>query len=127
MLRHWQAEALKALSETFPGQPTYENWAAVLQALPPHAQLVFSFTFSAAMDLLQCAKLMDSAALYDLEKGKYGAAYDKWIKSLDIRESLLPADHPLTLQSAQIHGETLLHRCELTSAKDMLQRAIRGR
>lgn len=126
MLRHWQAEALKALSETFPGQPTYENWA-VLEALTPHAQLVFSFTFSAAMDLLQCAKLMDSAALYDLGKGKYGAAYDKCIKSLDIRESLLPADHPLTLQSAQILGETLLHRGELASAKDMLQRAIRGR
>jgi hypothetical protein len=79
------------------------------------------------MDLLQCAKLMDHVALYDLDKGTYGAAYGKCIKSLDIRENLLPADHPLTLQSAQILGETLLHRGELSSARDMLQQTIRGR
>lgn len=125
-LRHWQTEALKVLSEKFPGQQTYENWA-VLEALTPHAQLVFSFTFSTALDLLQCAKLLDFAALYDLGKGKYAEAHEKCVKSLEIRESLLPPDHHLTLESAQTLGEALLHRGELSSAKAMLERAIRGR
>jgi tetratricopeptide (TPR) repeat protein len=125
-LKHWQIEALKVLSEKFPGRQSYENWA-VLEALTPHAQLVFSFTFLTAIDQLQCAKLLDFAALYDLGKGKYAEAHEKCIKSLNIRESLLPADHPLTLESAQTLGETLLHLGELASAKAMLQRAITGR
>jgi tetratricopeptide (TPR) repeat protein len=125
-LRYWQTEALKVLSENFPGRQSYENWA-VLEALTPHAQLVFSFTFSTAMDLLQCAKLLDFAALYDLGKGKYGEAHEKCVKSLEIRESILPLDHALTLESAQTLGETLLHRGELLSAKAMLERAVTGR
>ena len=126
MLRHWQKEALKVLAENFPGRQSYENWA-LLEALTPHAQLVFSFTFSAAIDLLQCAALLDFAALYDLGKGKYDDAHQKCIKSLQIRENILPADDPLTLESVQTLGETLLHLGKLDSAKAMLQRAIAGR
>ncbi|KAJ5359549.1 uncharacterized protein N7496_011962 [Penicillium cataractarum] len=128
MLRHWQAEALRVLSVKFPGRDSYlyENWP-VLEALTPHAQLVFSYTFSTAADLLECAKLLDFAALYDLTNGKYGEAYEKCLKSLDIRENLLPADHPLTLDSAQTLGETLLHLGELASARSMLQKAVAGR
>jgi tetratricopeptide (TPR) repeat protein len=128
MLRHWQTEALRVLSVKFPGRDSYlyENWP-VLEALTPHAQLVFSYTFSTAADLLECAKLLDFAALYDLTNGKYGEAYEKCLKSLDIRENLLPANHPLTLDSAQTLGETLLHLGELASARSMLQKAVTGR
>jgi tetratricopeptide (TPR) repeat protein len=128
MLRHWQTEALRVLSVKFPGRDSYlyENWP-VLEALTPHAQLVFSYTFSTATDLLECAKLLDFAALYDLTNGKYSEAYEKCLKSLDIRENLLPADHPLTLDSAQTLGETLLHLGELASARSMLQKAVAGR
>lgn len=126
MLRHWQTEALKVLSENFPGRQSYENWA-LLEALTPHAQLVFSFTFSTAMDLLQCATLLDFAALYDLGKGRYDEAHNKCVKSLQIRGNILPADDPLILESVQTLGETLLHLGKLTSARDMLQRAIAGR
>jgi tetratricopeptide (TPR) repeat protein len=128
MLRHWQTEALRVLSVKFPGRDSYlyENWP-VLEALTPHAQLVFSYTFSTAADLLECAKLLDFAALYDLTNGKYSEAYEKCLKSLDIRENLLPADHPLTLDSAQTLGETLLHLGELASARSMLQKAVTGR
>ena len=126
MLQHWQTTALKVLSENFPGRQSYENWA-LLEALTPHAQLVFSFTFHTVMDLLQCAALLDFAALYDLGKGRYDEAHDKCVKSLQIRENILPADDPLTLESVQTLGETLLHLGKLDSARSMLQRAIVGR
>ena len=126
MLHHWQTTALKVLSENFPGRQSYENWAK-LEALTPHAQLVFSFTFHTVMDLLQCAALLDFAALYDLGKGRYDEAHDKCVKSLQIRENILPADDPLTLESVQTLGETLLHLGKLDSARSMLQRAIAGR
>ena len=126
MLQHWQTTALKVLSENFPGRQSYENWA-LLEALTPHAQLVFSFTFDTVMDLLQCAALLDFAALYDLGKGRYDEAHDKCVKSLQIRETILPADDPLTLESVQTLGETLLHLGRLDSARSMLQRAIAGR
>ena len=67
MLRHWQTEALKVLSENYPRTQSYENWS-ILESLTPHAQLVFSFVFSTTLDLLQCAKLLERSALYDLEK-----------------------------------------------------------
>ena len=126
MLQHWQTTALKVLAENFPGRQSYENWA-LLEALTPHAQLVFSFTFHTVMDLLQCAALLDFAALYDLGKGRYDEAHDKCVKSLQIRENILPADDPLTLESVQTLGETLLHLGKLDSARSMLQRAIAGR
>lgn len=126
MLQHWQTTALKVLSENFPGRQSYENWA-LLEALTPHAQLVFSFTFHTVMDLLQCAALLDFAALYDLGKGRYDEAHDKCVKSLQIRENILPADDPLILESVQTLGETLLHLGRLDSARSMLQRAIIGR
>ena len=126
MLLHWQVEALKVLSEHFPERPSYEYWS-LLEALTPHALLVFSFTYSTTMDQLQCAKLLDYAALYDLGKGKYTEAFEKSDKSLLIRENLLPKEDPRTLESVQILGETLLHLGELDSAKTMLQRAISGR
>lgn len=126
MLRHWQTAALKVISDNFPGRQSYENWA-LLEALTPHAQLVFSFTFSTTMDLLQCAALLALAALYDLGKGKYDEAHDKCVRSLQIREDSLPADNPLTLESVQTLGETLLHLGKLDSARSMLERAIAGR
>ena len=126
MLGHWQTAALKVLLENFPGRQSYENWA-LLEALTPHAQLVFSFTFSTPTDLLQCAALLAFAALYDLGKGKYDEAHAKCVRSLQIRENILPADDPLTLESVQTLGETLLHLGKLDSARSMLERAIAGR
>ena len=126
MLGHWQTAALKVLLKNFPGRQSYENWA-LLEALTPHAQLVFSFTFSTPADLLQCAALLAFAALYDLGKGKYDEAHNKCVRSLQIRENILPADDPLTLESVQTLGETLLHLGKLDFARSMLERAIAGR
>jgi hypothetical protein len=94
MLSHWQAEALlRVLSEKVPGQTTLENWT-LLEVFTPHAQLSFTFTFTRTMELLQCAKLFDYAALYDLGKEKYDATLATCNRSLEIRETLLPHDHP---------------------------------
>lgn len=125
-LSYWQQQALKRLTDTYPGSQTYENWP-LLEALTPHAQIVFSFTFSTAVELLQCAKLLIFSALYDLGKGKYIEAHEKASKSMEIRQRLLPPDHQLTLDSLQTLGECQLHLSDLETAKATLQRAIAGR
>jgi len=127
-LRHWQTEALNVLTERFPGsgQQSYTDWA-MYEALAPHTRLVFSVQFTTPSDLLQCAKLLVAVSLYYLSKGRYAEAFEMCSRSLEIRQNLLSHDDPLTLDSAQTFGETLLHCGELHSARSMLQRVVTGR
>ncbi|MCJ1377282.1 hypothetical protein MMC17_000374 [Xylographa soralifera] len=127
-LQYWQYQGLDTLSRTFPGpgQQNFREFTNML-ALMPHTQLILGYQFSSTAELLMCAKLLISTALFDLSSAKYPQAFEKCERSLNIRESLLGSDHPETLESAQSLGEALLHRGELRAAKTMLQRAIVGR
>lgn len=127
-LSRWQAEALNVLTERFPGpgQQSFRDWATY-EALTPHTLLVSSVQFTTTSDLLQCAKLLVAVALYNLSKGRYAKAFEMCSRSLEIRQNLLSHDDPLTLDSVQTLGETLLHCGKLHSARDMLQRAATGR
>lgn len=127
-LQYWQYQGLNILAKTFPG-PGQQNFKEVsnMLALMPHTQLILGYQFESTEEILMCAKLLISTALFDLSSAKYQQAFEKCERSLRIRESLLPSDHPDTLESAQTLGEALLHRGELRAAKTMLQRAIVGR
>ena len=127
-LQYWQYQGLNVLARTFPGpgQQNFKEFTNML-ALMPHTQLVLGYQFNSTDEMLICAKLLISTALFDLSSARYQQAFEKCEQSLRIRESLLPSDHPETLESAQTLGEALLHRGELGAAKTMLQRAIMGR
>ena len=127
-LQYWQSQALSILAGDFPGpgQQAYHEFAHMLMLLP-HTQLVLGYQYNTTEDMLLCAKLLISTALFDLSSARYQQAFEKCEKSLKIRESLLPSDHAETLESIQTMGEALLHRGELGAAKIMLQRAITGR
>lgn len=127
-LQYWQHQGLNVLARKFPGpgQQNFKEFSNML-ALMPHAQTILGYQFESTDEILMCAKLLISTALFDLSCAKYPQAFEKCERSLRIRESLLPSDHPETLESAQTLGEALLHRGELRAAKTMLQRAIVGR
>ena len=127
-LEYWHSQALTILASDFPGpgQQTYQEVTNML-TLMPHTQLVLDYEYSSTEDMLLCAKLLISTALFDLSGARYQQAFEKCDRSLRIRESLLPSDHFDTLESIQTMGEALLHRGELSAAKTMLQRAIAGR
>ena len=124
-IAHWQTEALRILSEVFP-ESIFEVWP-ICEALTPHVQAVLSYKFNTDTDLLHCAKLLDFASLYDLDRGKYTNAYEKGTKGLKIRENLLRNDHHLVLQSVHTVGYVLYFLDDLPAAKGMLQRATTGR
>ena len=125
-LQHWQTEALRVVLEHLPARHDFQNWS-LLEALTPHSQLVLSFPFTGVEDQLQCAKVLYHDALYDLEKRSYTTALEKCVKSVGICENLLPRDHPVTLESVQALGETLIHAGELSEARTTLERVIAGR
>ena len=127
-ISYWQSRALTILTKRFPGpgQQSYLEFANML-ALMPHAQLVLSYQFKSTDEMLLCARLLISTALFDLSSARYTQAFEKCERSLVIREDLLPSDHPETVESLQTLGEALLHRGELRVAKATLQRAIVGR
>ena len=125
---YWRSQALNRLAGSFPGpgQQHFKEFPNML-ALVPHAEVILGHEFKSTNDMLLCSKLLISTALFDLYMARYTQAFGKCERSLTIRESLLPNDHPETLESIQTLGEALLHRGELNTAKIMLQRAISGR
>ena len=125
---YWRSQALEILTRKFPGpgQQHFKEFPNML-ALVPHAEVILSHEFKSTNDALLCSRLLISTALFDLYMARYTQAFEKCERSLAIRESLLPSDHPETLESIQTLGEALLHRGELKAAKIMLQRAILGR
>lgn len=127
-LPYWQAEGLRVLNGAFPGpgHQKYEGWP-LYDALLPHVGLVLACRFETMDDLLASAQLMVAVSLYHMSRGKYGKAFDLCSRSFEIRQSLLPAEDPLTLDSVQTLGEALLHRGELQLAATMLRRAVAGR
>jgi tetratricopeptide (TPR) repeat protein len=127
-LARWQSEAVNLLTAAFPGpgQQSHAQWG-LYEALTPHSLLAFDFPLTEKEDLIQCSKLMVAVTLYGLSKGRYGQAYKLCSRSLEIRESVLPPDDPLTLDSVQTFGETLLHRADFPEALKMLERAVVGR
>ncbi|KAL8985980.1 MAG: hypothetical protein Q9205_000490 [Flavoplaca limonia] len=127
-LDYWQSQALSILEERFPG-PGQQHFREItnMLALKPHADIVLGYQFNTTDDMLKCARLLISTALFDLSSAKYQRSFESCERSLTIRESLLPSDHAEVLESVQTLGEALLHRGTFTGAKTLLQRAIVGR
>ena len=127
-LDYWQSQALEILARKFPGpgKQDFSNITTML-ALMPHTQTILGYPFNSEDDLLMCAKLLISTALLDLSSAKHHQSFERCERALTIRESLLPSDHPETLESVQTLDEALLHRGDFTRAKTMLQKAIIGR
>ena len=130
-LSHWQSEAVKLLDERFPesGWSTPDEWPW-LEVLVPHTQVVFSYPLSGKDDLLTCAHLLGSCALFDMVRGKYEDCTRKGRRALQIRSKHLNPLDPLTLDSENIVGEALLHRGlpgDLLTAKQHLTKAVEGR
>ncbi|KAL9032655.1 MAG: hypothetical protein Q9180_006378, partial [Flavoplaca navasiana] len=127
-LDYWQSQALSILEERFPG-PGQQHYREItnMLALKPHADIVLGYQFNTTDDMLKCARLLISTALFDLSSAKYQRSFESCERSLTIRESLLPSDHAEVLESVQTLGEALLHLGTFTGAKTLLQRAIVGR
>ena len=127
-LEYWQSQALNILTKRFPG-PGQQHFSEVtnMLALMPHTDIVLSYRVNSTDDMLICARLLISTALFDLSSAKYQRSFEKCERSLRIRESLLPSDHADVIESVQTLGEALLHRGLFTEAEALLQRAIVGR
>ena len=130
-LSHWRSEALKLFEDRFPQSAwsVPDEWA-YLETLVPHTQTVLSYPLTTPQDLLCSARLLGACALFDLSRGKYNDACKKSRRSLEIREAQLPKDDPLTLESANMLGESLLHRGypgDLQAARNTLTKAVKGR
>ena len=125
-LGKWQAKALDVFSRIFPDDADYKNWAFI-EALTPHAQILLSHEFSSEDSQLKYAALLGSLAAYDFERGKHSIAYEKYVKSQALYESILPNDHPFVLKNANDLGATLMELGEMEESRVMLQRARLGR
>jgi len=127
-LPHWQGEGLKLLAAAFPGpgKQKYEEWP-LYEALVPHTALALGYQYDDPVVLLEEARLMVAVSLYHMSRGRYGRALDYCRRSLEIRQSILPEDDVMTIDSIQTLGEALLHTGDLEEAAETLRRAVAGR
>jgi len=127
-LNRWQGEAVRLLAAAFPGpgRQKYSEWP-LYEAMVPHTTLALGYELEDPTVLLEAARLMVAVALYHMSRGRYERALDYCHRSLEIRQSLLPANDVMTIDSIQTLGEALLHCGDLEQAAAMLRRAVAGR
>ncbi|KAK0642099.1 hypothetical protein B0T16DRAFT_394266 [Cercophora newfieldiana] len=127
-LSRWQGEAVRLLAAAFPGpgKQKYAEWP-LYEAMVPHTTLALGYELEDPVVLLEAARLMVAVSLYHMSRGRYERALDYCHRSLEIRQSLLPADDVMTIDCIQTLGEALLHCGDLEQAAATLRKAVAGR
>ena len=98
-LEHSQTEALDLLVAQFPdAEGCFEQWG-LCEILFPHVQAVLRCTFTTDVLRLQRVKLLEAAAVYDREQGRYDDAYKKILEGFEIREVIQGKEHTDVMNS----------------------------
>ncbi|KAJ4298214.1 hypothetical protein N0V90_006113 [Kalmusia sp. IMI 367209] len=121
-LEPWKTTYVTLMDESFPkGQ--YENWPTC-QALFPHAEAAFNSQPKDAQALETWASVLFKAAWYATEIGQYRKAYEMDSSAFQVRESVLGAEHPDTLNSINSLGLVLHRQGRYKEAEAMHQRGL---
>jgi hypothetical protein len=81
-MSHWQQEALKVLSDTFPSAE-FETWQTC-NKLVPHVQVVLGYSNGTEDFHFARASLLNSESWYDMLQGRYQIAFDKCLEAFTI-------------------------------------------
>ncbi|MCJ1390022.1 hypothetical protein MMC18_002880 [Xylographa bjoerkii] len=123
-LSHWQEDALRVLSNVYPAV-TFEQWPTCA-TLTPHVELVLSHKPSSNEGLLQRAKLLQNASVFDFNMGNSQEAYVKGMEGFAIHQRLLDKDDPVLLQDYNHLGVWYNQQGEYQKSKEALQLAVSG-
>ncbi|KAF2193440.1 TPR-like protein [Zopfia rhizophila CBS 207.26] len=121
-LELWQATYATLMDDSYP-VGLHENWP-VCQALFPHAQTVANNQPNNAKTLKSWASVLFKAAWYASEMGQYSKAYEMGSAAYRVRETILGAEHPDTLNSLNSLGLVLDWQGQYSEAEAMHQRAL---
>lgn len=96
----------------------------MIEALNPHAQIVFSYGLTKDSCLLQQARVQYILAGYHTAQFRHTSAIKYGSNSLTIRETILGAEHPDTSKSMASLAWTLSQNGNLSKAGTMILRAL---
>ncbi|KAF2476755.1 TPR-like protein [Lindgomyces ingoldianus] len=124
-LELWKATYSALMDESYPvGRP--ENWP-VCQALFPHVQAVVNSQPKDAKALEAWASVLFKAAWYATEMGQYNKAYEMGSAAFQVRETILGAEHPDTLNSLNSLGVVVERQGRYSAAEAMHQRGLEAK
>ncbi|KAJ4354755.1 hypothetical protein N0V95_003528 [Ascochyta clinopodiicola] len=124
-LEVWKGAYATLMDASYPvGE--HEKWS-VCRALFPHAQAMFHNQPEDAVALEAWASVLYKAAWYANDMGQYSKALELNSASLRVRESVLGAEHPDTLDSLNSLGMVLRRQGKYSEAERVHQRALEAR
>jgi tetratricopeptide (TPR) repeat protein len=121
-LEKWREEALGLLAKSFP-EGEFKDWE-ICDALLPHIQLLLKYTYTSSICTMQRATILNSTALYDIKRGRYGTAAGKASEALALRVSSLGESDHYTLESYQTLSTVLRHQGNYEAAEAMNRRVL---
>jgi tetratricopeptide (TPR) repeat protein len=87
----WLEQAIKAVNQTFPGFE-FKDWP-LCERLLPHVIVLSNFANVDASELIELGRLFNQVGAYLLARGVYALAETFLLRSLEILERQLGADH----------------------------------
>ncbi|KAI9860963.1 MAG: hypothetical protein M1813_005642 [Trichoglossum hirsutum] len=124
-LDEWKGTYVTLMDDSYP-VGLHENWT-VCQALFPHAQAAIPCRPTDVKLLEAWASVLFKAAWYTSEMGNYQAAQEMGLSALGVREAILGAEHPETLNSINGLGMVLGWQGKYIEAEAMHRRALEAK
>jgi hypothetical protein len=90
--RSWAERTVRAVNRTFPSVE-FSNWA-LCERLLPQAHACAGLINQWGFEFPEAARLLNAAAFYSVERGRYTDAEPLYQRALAIREKALGSEHP---------------------------------
>ena len=123
-LERWKGTYITIMADAFPSG-VYKNQKRYQMPFP-HAVLVLEYRSIDKGFVQSWVGVLNNAAQYAAEQGKYEEAEHMNRRALDGREKMLGKEHPDTLTSVFYLAYLLHHRGQCLKAKPLYERALVG-
>jgi len=120
--RLWAERAIRAVNRAFP-DVELQTWEKCQRCLP-HVQVCAMYIEGYALAFPEAARLLNEAASYLVEHGRYQQAESLLLTTLAVRQQILEANHPDTARTLNDLGEVYRKQGKYHEAETLLQEAL---
>ena len=111
---------MQVVANHSPHSSTLKYWPA-WEAIAPHVQAVLSYDTRSVPSVLCRAKILREAGMYDLVRGRHGAAYERVTEALAIYETCSEIKNPDRLLAMAGRGRIFLEDGSYSEAESLLE------
>ena len=121
----WEGQALKVVRDVFP-VPEFESWITC-EILLPHAQTVLKYGDMSINRTEHFALLANKVTMFYNDRGRYDAAYNLSLVTIDLAKSILGLDHLETLECMGVLAVTYYNLGHFKEAEKLDEQVLKTR